>query len=63
MDLRKNAPYVIERVLEFGDLAALDWIESVYGKQRIIEVVLASRKVSEKSRNFWKVWYGLSAAS
>jgi len=51
----KNKPYIIERILELGDLSAVSWIFSNYTKNEIKEVLGKSRKVSAKSRNFWQL--------
>ncbi len=56
--LKRNAAYVIERVLEFGDLDELKWIQKIYTTQRIIQVLASSRALSAKSRNFWGLWFG-----
>lgn len=63
INLRENASYVIERVLELGDLEALAWIERIYPSAKIIETLLMSRKIREKSRNFWKIWFGVECVS
>lgn len=60
--LKRNARYVIERVLDYGDINALSWLQVVYSTQTIIDVLGLSRNISEKSRNFWKVWFGVSDA-
>lgn len=57
IDLKKNARYVIERVLETGDLDALGWVQMLYPTRRIIEVLEISRKITPKSRNFWSIWF------
>ncbi|MEW5747106.1 MAG: hypothetical protein AB1805_16880 [Nitrospirota bacterium] len=56
--LKKHARNVIERVLEYGNLDAIRWIQQVYPTQTIIEVLRTSRAVSEKSRGFWEIWFG-----
>lgn len=56
--LKQNARYIIERVLEFGDLSALEWLQKVYPASNIIDVIFLSRNISEKTRNFWKIWFG-----
>lgn len=56
--VRKHARYIIERVLELGDLKAVEWLQRVYTVQTIIEVLAVSRSISEKSRNFWLQWFG-----
>ncbi|HBR18179.1 MAG TPA: hypothetical protein DD725_11355 [Deltaproteobacteria bacterium] len=58
IDLKKNSRYVIERVLEIGGLNAVQWIQRIYPTRLIIEVCESSRKVSERSKNFWRIWLG-----
>ncbi len=60
IDLRANARYVIERVLELGDVNAFSWLQRLYPTGRIIETCATSRKVSAKSKNFWEVWLDAS---
>ena len=51
----KNKQYIIERILDLGDLSAVSWLFSNYQEHEIIEVLELSRKVSAKSRNFWQL--------
>ena len=51
----ENKTYIIERILELGDLAAVTWIFSNYPKDEIKAVLMKSRKISAKSYNFWKL--------
>jgi len=60
VDLVGNARYVIERVLDVGDLAALTWLQRTYPTKRIVETCETSRRLPEKSRNFWRVWFDAS---
>ena len=62
INTRRNAQYIIERILEVGDVDALEWMQRVYPAQRIIHVLHVSRAVSEKSRNFWTLWFGVADA-
>lgn len=57
IDIRKNAMYIIERVLEIGSLDALWWIQKIYPTRLIIETCEISRKISPKSKNFWEIWF------
>ncbi|MEK6791234.1 MAG: hypothetical protein AABY45_05980, partial [Deltaproteobacteria bacterium] len=57
IDLKKNAGYVIERVLEAGGLDALQWVQRLYPTRRIVETLEISRKITPKSRNFWTIWF------
>ena len=62
IQIKRHARYIIERVLEFGDLDALEWLQRVYPTQMIIDVLSVSRSISEKSRNFWEIWFGVEHA-
>ena len=53
INIDKNKPYIIERILELGDDSAVSWLFSNYTKNEIKEILEKSRKVSAKSRNFW----------
>ncbi|MBI5043038.1 MAG: hypothetical protein HZC10_04240 [Nitrospirae bacterium] len=59
IDLKRNSRYIIERVLEMGDLNVLQWIQRIYPTRMIIEICKESRKLSAKSRNFWEIWFGV----
>ena len=60
--IRKNARYIIERILEFGDMDAVEWMQRVYTLQTVIDVLTLSRSITEKSRNFWLQWFGVRNA-
>ncbi len=58
IQLHRNARYIIEKVLEFGDLDALWWVQLIYPSRKIVETCETSRKISEQSKNFWSIWFG-----
>ena len=55
IDFRKHPDYVIARLLEHGDLAAIRWVLKAYRKQEIAKVVRQSRQLSRKTANFWRL--------
>lgn len=55
--VKQHARSVITRILELGDMDAVQWMQTAYPGAKIIEVLLTARNLSEKSRNFWKIWY------
>jgi hypothetical protein len=55
INIDTNKPYIIERILELGDLSAVLWLFSNYPTNEIIEILEKSRRVSAKSRNFWQL--------
>ena len=62
ISLKSHARYVIDRVLEFGDLDAFTWLKNVYPGWKIQEELILSRNISVKSRNFWQIWFGVEDA-
>jgi hypothetical protein len=62
IDLKSHGQYIMEKVLEFGDLDAFNWLRDVYPGWRIKETLLLSRSISEKSRNFWSIWFEVDDA-
>jgi len=62
IDVKQNARYIIERVLEVGGLDAVQWIQRMYSTSLIIDTCETSRKLSAKSKNFWEIWFGIRHA-
>jgi len=60
--VRRNARYIIERVLDMGNLDGVNWLQRIYPVQRIMEVLATSRSLSEKSKNFWRLWFNFENA-
>ena len=58
IDLALHDEFVISRLLEWTTPSAMEWLQAHYDATRILEVNRSSRKVSERSRNFWNLWYG-----
>ncbi len=56
IDIRTHARYIVERVLEVGGLDAFYWVQRLYPTRLVLETCDVSRKVSQKSKNFWKAW-------
>ncbi len=54
VDLDRHAVTVIERLLEYGDDAAIRWLRAAYPADRIRAVVAMSRRLSPKTRAFWQ---------
>ncbi len=56
LNKEKNADFIIERVLEHGDLEHMNWLFANYGKEKIIKVIKTSKRISPKVANFWKIY-------
>lgn len=59
---KQHAKYIIERLSELGDLDSMLWLQRAYPTQTIINILRTSRSLSDKSRNFWTVWFGADDA-
>jgi hypothetical protein len=55
LDLDRHKTFIIERLLELGDETAIRWLFATYHKKDIVAVFRASRSLSPKSRNFWRI--------
>jgi hypothetical protein len=45
--------FVAERLLNFGDDAALDWLRGQLTRADLAEFVRTSRRLDAKTRNYW----------
>lgn len=52
----KHHTFIIERVLEYGNMAAVKDLLLLFGIQEIINTVKRSKKLSKKTANFWKIY-------
>jgi hypothetical protein len=53
LDVSEHSGYVIERLLEYGDLFSVRWMERRFSREEIAEVLKTSQSLSRKSANFW----------
>lgn len=54
-DVKKYPNFIIERILEYGDEKALKWLNRHFEKRALINVLNTSRRLSEKSRLYWRL--------
>jgi hypothetical protein len=53
IDTKKNAQYVIERVLDFGNDEEVKWLYHFYDKSLLKSVVAKSRSLMPRTKNLW----------
>jgi hypothetical protein len=46
--------FIIERVLEFGDINDLFWVKETFPEEKIRYTVLKSRILSDRTRSYFK---------
>ncbi len=55
IDTKKNAQYIIERVLDFGNDKEVKWLYHFYNKQLLKKVVTKSRSLRPETKNLWTI--------
>jgi hypothetical protein len=53
LDLRRNARFIIRRVLDYGDAAAVNWLRRNYSDDDIRSVVAQPRGLARKTLAYW----------
>ena len=53
IDLQKNAQYIIERILDFGNDNEVRWLWNFYDKPLLKEVIEKSRSIRMETKNLW----------
>lgn len=59
LDINSHSGFVIERVLEYGDTDAFSWILKTYKKEKILDVLKKSKRISPKTGNFFALYFGV----
>lgn len=55
----QHPTYVIERILELGDRSAVRWLEKQYSREKVIETLKKSKKISRKTANYFAHLYNV----
>ncbi len=63
LDLEANKQFVIERILEYGDEPAVNWMQAHYEQDEIIQVLKTSRRISAKTGQFYALLYQLDPST
>ena len=53
IDTKKNAQYIIERILDFGNDKEARWLWNFYDKKTLKKIVLKSRCLMPQTKNLW----------
>lgn len=59
LDPDKHETYIIERLLDYGDSSAIEWLNKKYSKNTIKQTVKESRRISPKTGNYFALIYNL----
>jgi hypothetical protein len=55
IDKNKNALYIIERILDFGNDKEVSWVYHNYDKNELQKVVDNPRRLMPESKKLWKL--------
>ena len=55
IDTKKNALYIIERILDLGNDKEVAWMRKFYDTSLIEEVVENPRRLMPRTKNLWKL--------
>ncbi|OGH64152.1 MAG: hypothetical protein A2821_02610 [Candidatus Magasanikbacteria bacterium RIFCSPHIGHO2_01_FULL_41_23] len=55
IDTKKNAQYIIERILDFGNDKEVRWLWNFYDKSFLKKVVKKSRCLRPRTRQLWQI--------
>lgn len=53
IDPQKHAVFIIERILELGDIPEVKWVTRYYPARLIKSTLRSSRVISDKSKALW----------
>ncbi len=59
VDIKRHSRFIIRRVLDFGDPAAVKWLRKTYPDDTIKQVVAEKRGLALKTLAFWTAYYHL----
>ncbi len=55
--LPDHEAFVIERVLNYGDVPAVKWMWRTFPDETVVSVVRSSRRLTRKAASFWALIY------
>ena len=55
MDTKKNAEYIIERILDLGNDEEVAWVRRFYDTALIKKVVENPRRLRPRTKNLWRL--------
>jgi len=56
----KDSHFIIERILELGDIKSIQWMRKNFSKKEIKRIVMSSRRLSPRSANYWALVFKLN---
>jgi len=60
VNFKENESFVIDRILNFGDVQDFKWAIEFYGEKKIRESIKNSRALDAKPFNFWTNYFNIN---
>ncbi|MEO0116758.1 MAG: hypothetical protein ABIK97_04340 [candidate division WOR-3 bacterium] len=60
VEINRHASFIIRRVLDFGNVKALNWLRNTYPPSRIREVIQKKRGLAPKTLTFWTEYFKIN---
>lgn len=57
VDMEKHRPYIIRRIIDYGDIHDVKWMLKLFSSEEIIGVLKRNRGLSRKSAYFWAAYF------
>lgn len=57
IDLHLHCPYIISRIIDYGNGEDVKWMLKTYKQKQIVEVLKRRRGISRKSAIFWSIFF------
>ena len=58
INIDRYKSYIIERILELGDIQEVKWMFDRFSNETIKEALYSCRDITERSAHFWKLLFG-----
>ena len=55
--------YTILRILEYGDVRDVKWLEETFAADQIASVICSERRLTPRSARFWSLVYGIPTSA
>lgn len=55
IDPKKNAQYIIERILDFGNDREVRWMWRTYPRQSLKKIIKKSRVIRPETKSLWEL--------
>jgi len=61
LSMKDNAQFIIERILEYGDLTEYKWMKNRFSEEQVNMTLRNSKRLSAKTATFYSLIYNVPA--